>query len=109
MGDAAGAVARRLGAPRLSASAIREWLVKADTHEVPARARARVPSRGEEESALDCGESLLTLREVAGQLAVSPRTVRRLVAAGELRCVRIGRLIRVHPGDVSRWLSARKE
>jgi excisionase family DNA binding protein len=83
--------------------------VKPDAHEVPTPLRGRAPFRGEDGSALNRGESLLTLREVAGQLAVSPRTVRRLVAVGELRCVRIGRLIRVHPGDVSRWLSARKE
>jgi excisionase family DNA binding protein len=83
--------------------------VKPDAREVPTPPRGRAPFRGGDESALDRGESLLTLREVAGQLAVSPRTVRRLVAVGGLHCVRIGRQIRVHPGDVSRWLSARKE
>jgi excisionase family DNA binding protein len=83
--------------------------VKPDSREVPTPPRGRAPFRGGDESVLDPGESLLTLQEVAGQLAVSPRTVRRLVAVGELRCVRIGRLVRIHPGDVSRWLSARKE
>jgi excisionase family DNA binding protein len=61
-------------------------------------------------SALGMGpKGLLTIRQVAVYLAVSEKTVRRLIAAGRMRCVRIGRLIRIDPGDVSRWLSARKE
>jgi len=54
-------------------------------------------------------EGLLTVRQVAAYLSVSERTVRRLIATGQLRCIRIGRLTRIDPGDVSRWLSARKE
>jgi excisionase family DNA binding protein len=51
----------------------------------------------------------LTVREFAGFLGVSEKTVRRLIATGRLRCIRIGRLVRIERGDVSRWLSARKE
>jgi len=54
-------------------------------------------------------EGLLTVRQVAALWGVSEKTVRRLIATGRLRCIRIGRLIRIDPGDVSRWLSARKE
>jgi len=55
------------------------------------------------------GDRLLTPREAAALFGVSLRTIRRLVGAGELRCVRVGRLVRFHPGDVSRWLSAHTE
>ncbi len=54
-------------------------------------------------------EGLLTVRQVAVYLGVSEKTVRRLIASGQLRCIHIGRLTRIDPGDVSRWLSARKE
>lgn len=43
---------------------------------------------------------LLTFKEVADSLNVSPRTVRRKVDNGELAVVRIGRSIRVHPDDL---------
>ena len=55
------------------------------------------------------GERLLSARQVAELLGVSLRTVRRLVASSELHCVRVGRLVKFHPGDVSRWLSAHTE
>jgi len=54
-------------------------------------------------------EGLLTVRQVAAYLSVSEKTVRRLIALRQLRCIHIGRLARIDPGDVSRWLSARKE
>ncbi len=54
-------------------------------------------------------EGLLTVRQVAAHLNVSEKTVRRLIASRQLRCIHIGRLTRIDPGDVSRWLSARKE
>lgn len=52
---------------------------------------------------------LLTLSELAMLWSVSPRTIRRWSATRSLPCVRVGRLVRFDPGDVSRWLSARKE
>jgi len=45
--------------------------------------------------------SLLTRAQVAERLGVSPRTVARLVACGQLPCVRIGRLARFRPVDVA--------
>lgn len=53
-------------------------------------------------------ERLLTLREVAGYLMVSQRTVRRLIAAGDLPCLRIGSQIRFEPATLLRWISAQK-
>ncbi len=52
---------------------------------------------------------LLTLQEVAGLLRIHERTIRRLVAARRMPCVRLGRTLRFDPSDIGRWVSARKE
>jgi len=54
-------------------------------------------------------DHLLTLQEVAAYLNIWPRTVRRLVAGGRLRHVRIGRVVRFSQADVFRFIEARKE
>lgn len=51
--------------------------------------------------------ALLTIEEVAGVLAVSPKTVRRLIARG-FPHVRFGRVLRFDPADVHRWIVARR-
>lgn len=53
--------------------------------------------------------SLLTLSEVAVLLRLNERTIRRMVAARLLPCVRIGRQLRFAPEALSRWLRAREE
>ena len=53
--------------------------------------------------------ALLTLEDVSRALRVNPRTVRRMVAARRIPCVRIGRRLRFVPGDVFRWLESRRE
>ena len=52
---------------------------------------------------------LLTIRQVAAYLSISQRTVRRLVARGRLRCVRLGRMLRFQPADLFRFVEAWKE
>ena len=52
---------------------------------------------------------LLTLPEVAAFLSVSPKTVRRLIASGELGCVRIGAQLRFERDTLFQWISARRE
>jgi len=52
--------------------------------------------------------ALLTTREVAEVLAISERTVKRLVRRG-FPCVRVGRSLRFDPKAVFRWLEARQE
>jgi len=54
-------------------------------------------------------DQLLTLRQVADRLQVSMSTVRRLVDAGELRTVRIGRNLRVRPEDLKAYIDANVE
>ena len=55
------------------------------------------------------GPRVLTLPEAAALLRVSPRTIRRAVAARHLRCVRIGRRLLFDASDVSRFVAARKD
>lgn len=47
-------------------------------------------------------ETLLSIESAAGHLDVSPYTVRRMIARGDLKAVRIGRLIRIKPSDLER-------
>jgi excisionase family DNA binding protein len=49
-------------------------------------------------------ERLLTYREAAERLRASRSTVRRLVDAGALERVKIGRLVRLRAGDVERLI-----
>ncbi len=49
-------------------------------------------------------DQLLTLQQVADRLQVSMSTVRRLVAAGKLKTVRIGRNLRVRPEDLAAYI-----
>jgi excisionase family DNA binding protein len=46
----------------------------------------------------------LTLDAAAEALSVSPRTVRRLLDAGELGRVKIGRAVRVHAGSLRAYV-----
>ena len=48
--------------------------------------------------------AILTIAEAAALMRISVRTVRRLVATGELSAVRIGRCIRFRRADVERFL-----
>ncbi len=47
----------------------------------------------------------LTAAEVAGQLRVSTMTVYRLIKAGQLPAVRVGKSYRVREDDVDRYLA----
>ena len=49
--------------------------------------------------------ALLTTGDVAERLALSQVTVKRLLAAGSLRCVRIGRSVRFTPEAVSAFIA----
>ena len=62
------------------------------------------PSEPNSTSAL--GE-FLTVAEVAKQLRVSNMTVYRLIKAGEMRAVRVGRGYRLKEDDVRRYLQQR--
>ena len=51
---------------------------------------------------------LMRLNEVADVLGVCLKTVRRRIEAGELPVVRDGRVLRVHPNDLDRYVAARR-
>ncbi len=52
-------------------------------------------------------EDLLTAKELAQYLKVSPRTVLRRARNGELPAIRVGRQLRFNKKQVDRWLSER--
>jgi excisionase family DNA binding protein len=51
---------------------------------------------------------LLSLPDVADRLGYSIKTLRRRIATGELAVIRDGRLIRVHPDDLQRYIQQRR-
>lgn len=53
-------------------------------------------------------DEFLTKREAAAKIGLSVRTLERLVAAGELSCVRVGRSVRISRADLADFLAARR-
>lgn len=51
---------------------------------------------------------LLTIEQSAEILNTSVKTVRRRIEASELPVIRDGRILRVHPSDLARYISARR-
>ncbi len=54
----------------------------------------------------DARTRFLTAAEVAAQLRVSTMTVYRLIKAGQLAAVRVGKSYRVREDDVDRYLAS---
>ncbi len=52
-------------------------------------------------------DRLLTVGEVAGAMRVSNMTVYRLIKAGDLAALRVGKNYRIRESDVDRYLSDR--
>lgn len=53
------------------------------------------------------GEPLLTVGEVASLMRVSNMTVYRLIKAGQLAAIRVGKNYRIRRADVDRYLTER--
>ena len=51
---------------------------------------------------------LLSLKDICAVLGCSMKTLRRRIAAAELAVIRDGRLIRVHPDDLRRYIQQRR-
>lgn len=47
----------------------------------------------------------MSVAKVAERLAVSPRTIYRLVSNGELNCVRVGRAVRVTESQLNEYVA----
>jgi excisionase family DNA binding protein len=54
---------------------------------------------------LPVGDRLLTVSEVAAAMRVSTMTIYRLIKAGELAAVRVGRSYRIREADVAAYLA----
>ena len=48
---------------------------------------------------------MLTIEQVAAQLQVSPRTIRRWIAAGDLRAHHLNVLVRIAEDDLAAFLN----
>jgi excisionase family DNA binding protein len=48
---------------------------------------------------------LMTIADAAEALAVSNRTVRRLIDEGALRAIKVRRQVRIHPADLDDYLT----
>lgn len=53
------------------------------------------------------GEKLLTVTEVANAMRVSNMTVYRLIKAGQIGAIRVGKNYRIREGEVDRYLRER--
>jgi excisionase family DNA binding protein len=53
------------------------------------------------------GERLLTVKDVAQFLQCSIRKVQRMIDAGELEAIRIGRLVRVRPEALKAFIGSK--
>ncbi len=73
---------------------------RADLEEL--RARAEAPPRPPDAA------PLLTPAEAARQLGVSKSLVHNLVARGELKAVRFGRVVRIRPADLANLITERR-
>lgn len=69
----------------------------------------RTTSDGDDQPGEDGRVLLLDYDDVAAQLGVSERTVRRLVETGDLRVVRIGQSPRVHPDDLRAFVESLRQ
>ena len=56
----------------------------------------------------DPPKTLLTKTQVAEMLGISAKTIDRRIRTGELPVIRDGRIIRVHPDDLERYIAARR-
>jgi excisionase family DNA binding protein len=51
---------------------------------------------------------LLNVYKAAARLAVSEKTIRRLIRKGELSAFRVGGSLRLDPDELEQWLNARR-
>jgi excisionase family DNA binding protein len=79
-------------------------LRQADLHPFRRRPMTKTPKPPKPE--LPTAPRLLTIKNVAERLQVSPRTIHRLVASGDLTVIRIGRAIRVSEEALKAFLTA---
>lgn len=67
---------------------------------------SRLSSRSSPKKLAPNKGGLLQVDEAAIHLNVSEKTVRRLIVAGNLKVIRIGRLVRIERREIERFLAA---
>jgi len=67
------------------------------------------PARTESFANAATPATLWKVPDVAAYLRVHPKDVYELTALHGLPCIRFGRRLRFDPGDVFRWVEARRE
>ena len=53
-------------------------------------------------------QPLLTLQEAAAILRASVKTLRRRIDDGQIAVIRDGRIVRIHPDDLDRYVRSRR-
>jgi excisionase family DNA binding protein len=71
---------------------------------MPAKSKTR-SSANPKKPFSERGGQFLTLDEVADILAVTRRKVQRMIALGELRATKNGKLVRVHVDDLNQCIA----
>ena len=72
----------------------------------PIKRRSRYV-KGDDMSGSDFGDPLLTVGEVATLMRVSNMTVYRMIKAGQLGAIRVGKNYRIRASEVDRYLRER--
>ena len=75
--------------------------------DLPAWVYAKPEPLATPQAPADATDDLLTRAEVARYLRVSDRTVSRLIRAGELPALRIGRAVRIRQSDLLEMLNGK--
>ena len=83
------------------------WMNSRVVHEVHRPHAAPGVERGPMSEHEAGADRLLTVGEVAAAMRVSNMTVYRLIKAGELGAIRVGKNYRIRESDVNRYLSDR--
>ena len=74
----------------------------------PAKRARPARAAGQQSDRPDTERLLVTEREAAHQLSMSPRKLWELRNRGEIPCVRFGRIVRYDPKDLKAWIIAHK-
>ena len=81
-------------------SVLPDW-AKVDRKSVKTRAPKCTPARTGVRNPDPAKAQLLTIDQAAGRLAVSAKTIRRMIEDGRLKAVRMGRAVRVSEASIA--------
>ena len=65
--------------------------------------------RNDAGSRLQSPDPLITVRQAANHLGVSPSSIHNYISSHQLPAVRLGRAIRIQPADLADFISAHRE